>query len=667
MRISLPIAGGIIAEHFINPTGIIIISLSIISLSGFAASLFFNRRPVNILFGISMTLGLFIAGIILYHLQKRKLSVLPERETIILCTVSEYPEKREKSFRLRAKMNAIMENDKSDPLYGFLMIYLNTDSYSNVISPGDLLIVKATPKPITNRGNPCEFDYRFYMENNGCRYLTFLDEKNILKHVVPRRRKLVHKALIIRESVTGMYKTLGLTDKRLAMISAITLGYRELVDEEQRQDFIRAGVMHVMAVSGLHAGIVSLFVSNILFFLRKRLKWLSILITLLALWMFAFITGLSSSVLRAVLMFSFLYTGGLMNRHVNSINSVLASAFVQMLIRPSVIFDSGFLLSYSAVIFLICFYHDFYLTLNFRNRLADRIWQAALVTFVAQMGTLPLTVTLFNRFPLLFLFVNLLVVPLVSVIVIAGCLIPLTFPLRFLSESIAGLLNIIAGLIERIVHFASALPFSTIENIGMTGIECLLLSGFLFIFLWWLLKKETFTLKIPLLILLLLAFTGTMKNLINKRSTELIVYNSINSTCVAIRKGTTLNIYHNSLKVPSEAIRHSSAMRLRIKSRNIDTSRFLIRAGERIIYLTDHLSAGILKSQEPAIFILTGRKPSIDKEINGPVITIETVIISSEAGSGYKIPGTESEDRFYNVGKSGSFRMSLRQERLQDK
>ena len=117
--------------------------------------------------------------------------------------------------------------------------------------------------------------------------------------------------------------------------------------------------MHIMAVSGLHAVILSFLVFNLLFFLKRRFNVARIILTILILWAFAFITGLTPSVLRATLMFSFIQAGNLMKRRVNGINSVLASAFVLILIRPSVIFDAGFLLSYSAVIYIYNFLSGF--------------------------------------------------------------------------------------------------------------------------------------------------------------------------------------------------------------------------------------------------------------------------------------------------------------------
>ena len=295
-------------------------------------------------------------------------------------------------------------------------------------------MIKCTPVQISGRGNPYEFDYRFYMENQGVRYYAYTSRESIIRHVAPEHRKLIHRALILREKIIGMYKERGITGERLALVAAITLGQKNMLDADQKSYFVKAGVMHIMAVSGLHTVILSLFVFNVLFFLKKRFNIIRILLTIIILWAFAFVTGLTPSVLRATLMFSFLHAGNLMKRPVNGINSVLASGFVLIIIRPSVIFDAGFLLSYSAVIYIIAFYRELYQKLEFKNFISDKIWQSAVVTIVAQAGTLPLTITLFNRFPTYFILTNIIIVPLSSVLVIIGCLVPILFPLKFLSS-----------------------------------------------------------------------------------------------------------------------------------------------------------------------------------------------------------------------------------------
>ena len=96
--------------------------------------------------------------------------------------------------------------------------------------------------------------------------------KDIISHVSPEHRKLIHRALIIREKIIGMYKERGITGERLALVAAITLGQKNMLDADQKSYFIKAGVMHIMAVSGLHTVILSLFVFNVLFFLKRTIQ-----------------------------------------------------------------------------------------------------------------------------------------------------------------------------------------------------------------------------------------------------------------------------------------------------------------------------------------------------------------------------------------------------------
>ena len=321
------------------------------------------------------------------------------------------------------------------PLTGSLLIYIKKDTLVNSLLPGDFIKIRCSANPVVNRGNPYEFDYRFYMENHGIKYFSYATAEDITGLVHPDHRKLKERALIIREKIIDMYEERGITGDRLALVAAITLGQKSMLDPEQKQIFIKAGVMHIMAVSGLHAVILSVFIFNLLFFMKGKFNILRILIAVLLLWSFAFVTGLTPSVIRAAIMFTFLQAGKLIRRDVNSLNSVLASAFILLIIHPSVLFDAGFLLSYSSVIFIICFYRDCYLKLRFKTWIADKIWQSAAVTILAQAGTLPLTIALFNRFPTWFILTNIVIVPLSSFLIIVGCLVPLTFPLKFISQT----------------------------------------------------------------------------------------------------------------------------------------------------------------------------------------------------------------------------------------
>jgi competence protein ComEC len=534
-------------------------------MSGFLLSLFFNRYQTNMLFGFTLTISFFLCGLILYNHEKNSLSNLKNEKAVFICTLTDYPEERENSFRLTVKLNSKIEDGKIKTVKGSILLYNKKDSSKLSFIPGDILIIRCTPLEIVNRANPYEFDYRFFMENQGIRYYAFTNSKDFTGHYTPAHRLLIHRALIVREKIISMFRERGITGERLALVAAITLGQKSMLDPEQKLNFIKAGVMHIMAVSGLHAIILSLFVFNLLFFMKGRFNILRIIMTILILWSFAFVTGLTPSVLRATLMYSFLQAGKLIKRPANGINSVLASAFVLILIRPSVIFDAGFLLSYSAVIYIMTFYNSFYQIVVFKSWLIDKIWQSSVVTIVAQAGTLPLTIMLFNRFPTYFILANITIVPVSNLLIITGCLVPMLFHIRFLSIFLAAMLNHLTGLTEYLTASAASLPYSSIENIGMTTPECILLALTIFLFSHWLVNRKSFPVYYPLIFLILFLFTGMIKEVSSKKKNEIIVYNTPGSSTIGIKTGKIINLFADTSLIRPEVYRHSATLGLKIK------------------------------------------------------------------------------------------------------
>jgi competence protein ComEC len=661
IRIGLPLCVGIISGLYLKPDPLFLSVAAVIIFSGFIASLFFNSYRSNIFFGFPVTLTFFIVGFLIYRNEKDSLSVLAPEQTIFAGTLSDYPEEKENSFMLKVKLNSKISSFGSVPVHGSFLLYNKKDSSGASFLPGDILIFKCTPAQITNRGNPYEFDYRFYMENNGIKYYAFNASSDILRHFAPAHRKIIYKALIIREKIIEMYKKSGVSDERLPLVAAITLGQKSKLDPEQKQNFIRAGVMHIMAVSGLHAVILSLFVFNLLFFMKGKFNILRIFITIGVLWSFAFVTGLTPSVLRATLMFTFLHAGNILKRKVNGINSVLASAFVLVLIRPSVIFDAGFLLSYAAVIYIICFYRDLFLKLQFKSRLPDMIWQSAVVTIVAQAGTLPLTIMLFNRFPTYFILTNIIIVPLSSLLVIIGCIIPLSFPVHFLSKILGLVLDRLTGLTDLLSAKAASLPFSNIENIGLTTVGCIFLTGSIFLFSYFLLRKKSFSSIYLFIIILLYVTSGTIKDISVRTTNELIVYNTPGSSIVGIRAGKTLNVYSDTSLMKAEVLRHSATLGLKIKMIGLKNKVFCIRAGEKRILICKSLYQNVLDNFKPDIIILTGAKPVI-----APKLTFrqspEAIILSPESSLSFRLPFNYNNtgiDYIYFVRKSGAFISSI--------
>ena len=262
LRIGLPLCAGIVSGLYFKPDLLQLAIGLIIIISGFLLSFYFNRYQTNLLFGFTLTLSFYLCGLILYNYEKNSLSILKNEKAIFICTLTDFPEERENSFRLTVKLNSKIEEGKIETLKGSILLYNKKDSSNISFIPGDILIIRCTPLEIVNRANPYEFDYRFFMENQGIRYYAFTNSKDFTGRFTPVRRKLIHRALILREKIITMFRERGISGERLALVSAITLGQKSMLDPEQKLNFIKAGVMHIMAVSGLHAVILSLFIFN---------------------------------------------------------------------------------------------------------------------------------------------------------------------------------------------------------------------------------------------------------------------------------------------------------------------------------------------------------------------------------------------------------------------
>jgi len=640
LRIGVPLCAGIVTGLYFSPDLTFLATVCIILIIGFTLSLFFNKYQANLIFGLTLTISFYLCGMIIYSYEKTSLSRLKPEKTIFLATLADYPEEKENSYRVAVKLRKIVLNDRSESVNGSILLYIKKDTLLTSFLPGDLLIFRCTPVEITNKLNPEEFDYRFFMENQGIRYYAYIKVADILRHYNTINREIIYSALITREKIIAMFREKGLSGNSLALVSAITLGQKRMLDPEQKLNFMKAGVMHIMAVSGLHAIILSLFIFNVLFFMKGRMNIVRVLITIIILWSFAFVTGLTPSVLRATLMYSFLQAGKLMKRPANSINSVLASAFVLIVVRPSVIFDAGFLLSYSAVIYIISFYTGFYNLVLFKDWLTDKIWQSGIVTIIAQAGTLPLTIMLFNRFPTYFILANVTIVPVSNLLIIIGCLIPVFYHVHFLSGFLALLLNYLTIITDYLTATVASMPHSTIESIGMSTTGCILLTCAIFVICTWIINRKSMPVLYPVIFFTFFAIEGMTKDITTKMTNELIVYNTPGQSTIAIRTGKILHLYSDTSFVRPEVIRHCSAIGLKINSTVLKNDFTCLNIKNKRILITRKLNNEIISTYKPDIVIMTGQRPVIETNFN-PVDT-GLIIFTSEAIPAYRLPQSKA-------------------------
>jgi competence protein ComEC len=244
----VPLCLGIIYGMFFSPGLLPLIILISLTVVGFTLSLFQNSRLTNYIYGLTISIAFFTTGIFLLNNEKTSISALEPEPTTFLSTISDYPVEKENTYMVTLKLNNIIIGGEKRRVKGSMVLYHRKDSVIRTLLPGDILILKCTPIEIVNRGNPQEFNYKSFMISKGIRYFAFTGKANILSLKTPDHRSLKHKALIIRERIIKMFEERGIKGERLALVSAITLGQKNLLDPEKKQIFINAGIMHIMAV-----------------------------------------------------------------------------------------------------------------------------------------------------------------------------------------------------------------------------------------------------------------------------------------------------------------------------------------------------------------------------------------------------------------------------------
>ena len=263
------------------------------------------------------------------------------------------------------------------------------------------------------------FSYKKYLQNRQVFHQVYLEPGQWRKTGIRSVNPLLDFADRCRKAFLETFREFGITGQDFALVSALLLGNTEYLDAEIRQEFSYAGATHVLSVSGMHVAIVYIAADRMLFFLKRSRKSRKIhtLLIISFIWLYALITGLSTPVVRASLMFSLVAASNLLRRSSEGYNILAVSAFLQLWINPYDITQVGFQLSYLAVLGIFALYQPFNEVIASENRLVTWIWPVVAVSLAAQLATSPLAAYYFNMFPVYFLLTNLVVVPLSSLII----------------------------------------------------------------------------------------------------------------------------------------------------------------------------------------------------------------------------------------------------------
>jgi competence protein ComEC len=290
----------------------------------------------------------------------------------------------------------------------------------NELKPGYEIVASGKFQGFPPAAFPGAFDYGQFMAANDV-YRHFYADRIFVANDTEPHAGLMILASRVRAKVLEALGQMDLSEESRALAAALLVGYRDWVDEDHRSNFAAAGTMHVLAVSGLHVGIVYVVLVFLLGLNRSPFgRWWKIPILLSAIWFYAFVAGLSPSVMRAAAMFSFFAIGQAFKRGTNSYNMMLAAAALLLWLNPKVMFSVGFQLSYAAVWGIVSLVPLLQKLWQPQNKVLHKVRDLLFVSLAAQLATLPFTAYYFQQFPTWFLLGNLLVLPIIPVVMYVG-------------------------------------------------------------------------------------------------------------------------------------------------------------------------------------------------------------------------------------------------------
>lgn len=381
-----------------------------------------------------------------------------------------------------------------------IIAWFPIDSVVEKIKPGDLIATSGKLSIIKASGNPNSFNYQEYMALSQV-YLQLKAIKGQTRVVGEEKYNIKIKALQWRDKLLHVFKTRGMGPQEMAVLAALTVGYKDEIESGLKQAYSTTGIMHLMAVSGMHVGLIYLIATFLLkgFDKNKIFKILKILLILVLIWFYVLLTGMTASVLRAGVMLSVVLIGDVFVKKPNIFNTMAVAAFVLLIVDPLLIFNAGFQLSFLAVLSIVVFYQPVYQWLDTDNRIVDKIWSLAAVSIAAQILTLPLSLYFFGQFPNYFIVSNVVVVPVATLLIYGSIALFVISPFAFIANWLAFLLGELTRGMNLFILFLEKMPGALTENIVFNQFQTFALYVFILGFAFYLFHKTFKSLLVALI------------------------------------------------------------------------------------------------------------------------------------------------------------------------
>ena len=471
LRVFAPLAAGIVVHQYaplwmIKPYWILIPFFMLCFSHGFET----KWRKASGLYGISLGLFFFLSGFFLWERDNApELFRYSTGKSLCIIRIDEPPKQREHGFRCPITTIQPLHYDTLAMKGEQLMAWF-ADSSGNVPSAGSLVVANLQLNRVDEPANVGEFNYKAYLKRNGITRQAFVNNWKLVDSEVVVSSSLLPFMSYLRHNMSLCFERAGLTGDRLGVAAALVLGDRNFLSADIQSSYSKSGVMHILAVSGMHVAMLYGFLLVVLGFMDKSKKGnlaQSILI-LLIVWAYSCLTGLSPSVLRSAVMFTFIIIGKTVDKNAHSINSLAVSAAFLLLFNSNLIFDIGFQLSYLAVAGIVVFYNPIRKLYHPKNKITLYVWEIIAVSIAAQLSTTPLALYYFHQFPNLFILANLVAIPVSSIAMLAALILLVFSFWQWLAVYIGIVLSFSLDILNGSVKLIEQLPGSVSQNIWIS-------------------------------------------------------------------------------------------------------------------------------------------------------------------------------------------------------
>jgi len=596
-----------------------------------------QQTQKHIWFGLLTYLSAISIGILVYNLHDQQQF---KRHYSQFITEGHY---EQATLNIRERLKPGVFNDKyivdilevnHKKAKGKVLLNIKKDSTREPYKVDDVIWTSADFKTLANPLNPNQFDYRNFLRKQYVHHQIFSDRSSLLT-LRSKRYTLFGYADALRSEINTKLKAYHFKPEELAIINALILGQRQDMSKTIYDSYTDAGAIHILAVSGLHVGLILMLLTIGLKPLEqlKNGKLIKTILIIILLWSFAVVAGLSASVTRAVTMFSIVAIALHFKRPTNIYNTLAISMFVLLLFKPMFVFDVGFQLSYVAVFAIVTIQPLLYRLWKPKWKWTDYLWQILTVTVAAQFGVAPLSLYYFHQFPSLFFISNLAIIPILGVILGLGLIIIVLALVNVLPQFLADAYGVIISAMNAVMAWVSQQEQFLFRNVPLDAIQVFACYACILSCIVWYIKPSFRRLVVVLISVLFLQ--GSWMFTSHKHSDDaFIVFHKTKQTLIGQKSRTALNVVHNfdSLTFAKDKILSNFKVGNFMTSQTVDSLKSVYRFRGKTLLVIDSMGIYNVQRFTPQVILLRN-SPRIN--LNRLIDTIHPEIIVAD-GSNYK-------------------------------